>query len=351
MKPDQQPKYLNTSEGEVFHKGRIVYGADLARAAAAKAGRVVLVEGYTDVIALHQAGVPEVVGQMGTALTAAAGRRAGAARARRALLCLDPDSAGQASAKRGLDALSKLMDSEKWRTRKVDFRVVRLPSKQDPADVVAAGRASRRCSSCSNTAVPVAALRGRAGARAVRREHRRAAGRRGPDDRPDAGQRAPRRAREARLRSPGPRRAAGQRGAARRAGRQPQGANGGGQDGGWGEPASRGTTRARATRRAWNGNRRGGGGRDRFRPIEPPEPADPRTALIKREQSERAYLAYCLALPDEGERRLAEVDLEDYFSAPGDAPGRRLPSRPPARTRVQPARTATRRSPGSSPSS
>ena len=55
---DQQPKYLNTSEAELFHKGRIVYGADLARAAAAKAGRVVLVEGYTDVIALRQAGDP-----------------------------------------------------------------------------------------------------------------------------------------------------------------------------------------------------------------------------------------------------------------------------------------------------
>ena len=65
----QQPKYLNTSDGEVFHKGRMVYGADLARAAAAKAGRVVLVEGYTDVIALRQAGVPEAVCSMGTALT------------------------------------------------------------------------------------------------------------------------------------------------------------------------------------------------------------------------------------------------------------------------------------------
>src|SRR4051795_221837 len=65
----QQPKYLNTSDGEVFHKGAMIYGADLARAAAAKAARIVLVEGYTDVIALRQAGVPEVVCSMGTALT------------------------------------------------------------------------------------------------------------------------------------------------------------------------------------------------------------------------------------------------------------------------------------------
>src|SRR5262249_10762607 len=69
MKPEQTPKYLNTSESDLFHKSRIIYGADLARAPAAKAGRVVIVEGYTDVIAMRQAGVPEVVASMGTALT------------------------------------------------------------------------------------------------------------------------------------------------------------------------------------------------------------------------------------------------------------------------------------------
>jgi DNA primase len=73
--------------------------------------------------------------------------------------------------------------------------------------------------------------------------------------------------------------------------------------------------------RPWNGGRdgarRGGGGRDRFRASEgPTEPVDPRTALARREQTERSFLAFCLALPEEGERRLAEVDLEDYFSAP-----------------------------------
>src|ERR671912_309779 len=67
--PEDQPKSLNTAESELFHKGRLVYGADIARAAAAKAGRVVLVEGYTDVIALRKAGVPEAVCSMGTALT------------------------------------------------------------------------------------------------------------------------------------------------------------------------------------------------------------------------------------------------------------------------------------------
>src|SRR3954465_6868070 len=65
----QQPKYLNTSENEIYHKGRQLFGIDRARAQAARLRRVVVVEGYTDVLALHQAGVSEAVGIMGTALT------------------------------------------------------------------------------------------------------------------------------------------------------------------------------------------------------------------------------------------------------------------------------------------
>ena len=63
------PKYLNTSDNDVYHKGLHLYGADLARAHATRAGEVVLCEGYTDVIALHQAGMRNAVGLMGTALT------------------------------------------------------------------------------------------------------------------------------------------------------------------------------------------------------------------------------------------------------------------------------------------
>lgn len=136
MKPDDKPKYLNTSESDLFHKGRIVYGADMARAAAAKAGRVVLVEGYTDVIALHQAGVPEVVAQMGTALTDAQ-VDAIARLAPKALFCQDPDRAGQESVAKGIAALRSVnAQRKKHATRGVDFRIVRLPAGEDPADVV-----------------------------------------------------------------------------------------------------------------------------------------------------------------------------------------------------------------------
>src|SRR5918994_1943646 len=131
--PDDQPKYLNTSESELFHKGSLVYGADLARAAAARAGRLVLVEGYTDVIALRQAGIPETVCSMGTALTE---RQLDALKrlTPRVLLCQDPDAAGQEAIAKGKDAIRVF--NEGHRLRGFDLRVVRLPAGQDPADVV-----------------------------------------------------------------------------------------------------------------------------------------------------------------------------------------------------------------------
>ncbi len=94
MREEQRPKYLNTSDNDVYHKGLHLYGADLARAHATQAGEVILCEGYTDVIALHQAGMRNAVGLMGTALT---GEQVGelARMAQTVLLALDADSAGQ----------------------------------------------------------------------------------------------------------------------------------------------------------------------------------------------------------------------------------------------------------------
>jgi DNA primase len=130
---DDHPKYLNTSESDLFHKGSLVYGADLARAAAARAGRLVLVEGYTDVIALRQAGIPETVCSMGTALTE---RQLDALKrlTPKVLLCQDPDTAGQEAVAKGKDAIR--LFNEGHHLRGFDLRVVRLPPGEDPADVV-----------------------------------------------------------------------------------------------------------------------------------------------------------------------------------------------------------------------
>jgi DNA primase len=123
---DQQPKYLNSADGDIFHKGDIVYGAHHARVAAARADEVIAAEGYTDVLALHQAGLQNVVGIMGTALTE---RQVGelAKLGKTVLLALDADSAGQEAMLRA----AKLAANSK-----LSLRVVPLPKGLDPAELV-----------------------------------------------------------------------------------------------------------------------------------------------------------------------------------------------------------------------
>jgi DNA primase len=125
---DQKPKYLNSADGAVYHKGRHLFGADIARAAAAKAGSVIVAEGYTDVIAMHQAGLRNTVGLMGTALT---DEQVGelSRLAPRVQLALDADGAGQ-------DAM--LRAAKVAAGRRLELRVVPLPAGTDPADLVAA---------------------------------------------------------------------------------------------------------------------------------------------------------------------------------------------------------------------
>jgi DNA primase len=126
MSEEQRPKYLNTSDNDVYHKGLHLYGADLARANAARAGVVILCEGYTDTIALHQAGMTNAVGLMGTALTS---EQVGelARMAQTVLLALDADSAGQEAMLRASTLAAK---------RKLELRVVALPAGSDPAELI-----------------------------------------------------------------------------------------------------------------------------------------------------------------------------------------------------------------------
>jgi DNA primase len=126
MGEDQRPKYLNTSDNDVYHKGLHLYGADLARAQAARAGQVILCEGYTDTIALHQAGIVNAVGLMGTALT---DEQVGelARMAQTVMLALDADSAGQDAMLRASSLAAK---------RKLELRVVALPAGSDPAELI-----------------------------------------------------------------------------------------------------------------------------------------------------------------------------------------------------------------------
>ena len=99
---DGQPKYLNTPDTPLFHKSRVIYGMDLAHAAIREAGRVVIVEGYMDVIAAHQHGYANVVACMGTALTVDQLQQL-QRYTDDFVLALDADSAGEQATLRGLN--------------------------------------------------------------------------------------------------------------------------------------------------------------------------------------------------------------------------------------------------------
>jgi DNA primase len=126
MRENQRPKYLNTSEGELYQKRSQLFGIDLARAAAARAGRMILVEGYTDVLALHQAGLRNAVGIMGTALTEEQVSELERI-VRTLVLALDADRAGQEAMLRAAELAAG---------RKLELRVVPLPQGSDPAELV-----------------------------------------------------------------------------------------------------------------------------------------------------------------------------------------------------------------------
>ena len=145
---DQKPKYLNSAEGVVYHKGRNLFGADIARAAATKAGSVIVAEGYTDVIAMHQAGLRNTVGLMGTALTE---EQVGelSRLAPRIQLALDADGAGQEAMLRAARVASG---------RRLELRVVPLPPGTDPADLVAA-EGARAMQRLVDTSVPFVRFR------------------------------------------------------------------------------------------------------------------------------------------------------------------------------------------------
>jgi DNA primase len=129
MRENQLPKYLNTSDGELYHKRSVLFGIDLARPSAAKAARMILVEGYTDVLALHQAGLTNAVAIMGTSLTeeqvSELERVVGSDGVLE--LCLDADRAGQDAMLRA----ARLAEGSH-----LQLRVVPLPEGMDPAELI-----------------------------------------------------------------------------------------------------------------------------------------------------------------------------------------------------------------------
>src|SRR5439155_21493861 len=120
------PKYYNSSDTPLFTKSECLYGLDQAKHAAAKAGYLAVVEGYTDVLMAHQCGVGQVVATMGTALNA---RHVANLRkfAPRVVLVFDGDDAGDTGVDR---ALSLFVSHD------IELAVATLPEGLDPCDML-----------------------------------------------------------------------------------------------------------------------------------------------------------------------------------------------------------------------
>ena len=148
MRSDQGAKYVNTAETDFFHKSKMLYGIDLAKGAIAKAGRAVVVEGYTDVLALHQAGVEEAVCVMGTAITEEQ-VAALSGMVDEVVLALDADSAGQEAMLRAQRVAGD---------RKMRLRVAAMPAGEDPAEMMAMEGGSERFRALLEGAVELTAF-------------------------------------------------------------------------------------------------------------------------------------------------------------------------------------------------
>lgn len=125
-KAERAPKYINTPENELYHKSRILYGSYFARQAIDKNDECLLVEGYTDVISLHQAGIENVVASGGTSLTPDQLRLV-KKYTKNLTIIYDGDAAGVKAALRGLDLALE---------EGLNVKLVLIPDKEDPDSYV-----------------------------------------------------------------------------------------------------------------------------------------------------------------------------------------------------------------------
>ena len=128
-----EPKYLNSQETPLFHKSEVLYGLDMAKAGMAASGVAVVVEGYTDVIACHAAGLNNVVATLGTALTQKHIRTLSRHAKNEIVYLFDGDAAGQRAADRALGFIDSSITPEGSKNP-ISLKAVTLPDNQDPAE-------------------------------------------------------------------------------------------------------------------------------------------------------------------------------------------------------------------------
>ena len=144
---DSLPKYMNSPQTDLFDKGSILYGIDVAKDWIRRGGRAVIVEGYMDVLMAHQHGIQNVVASMGTALTE---RQVGILKrlTRTVTLALDADLAGDEGTLRGLDVAKQVMSRRtvpvltgrgliRYEDRlDADIQIMTLPEDRDPDEII-----------------------------------------------------------------------------------------------------------------------------------------------------------------------------------------------------------------------
>lgn len=126
MKREKVPKYVNSPENLIYTKGRHLYGLNVAKKSNEKMKRILVVEGYMDVISPHQAGVSNVVASLGTALTEGQGRLL-SQYADEIVLSYDSDEAGQKAIQRGIEVMNSLG---------VSVKVLQMENAKDPDEYV-----------------------------------------------------------------------------------------------------------------------------------------------------------------------------------------------------------------------
>ena len=149
LSPEDGPKYLNSPESPLFKKGRTLYGLHLARGAIIKSRRAIVTEGYTDVVACHQAGLTNTVATLGTALTP---EHVGVLKrlCQELVLVFDGDEAGQRAADRALEIVF---------AEPLDVRICVLPDGLDPADLLGVARGAERLQAALEGAEDVLAFK------------------------------------------------------------------------------------------------------------------------------------------------------------------------------------------------
>ncbi len=135
LSAEDNPKYLNSPQTPLFDKSRTLFGLDTAKTSIRETEVAVIVEGYMDGIQAHQAGFKNVVAQMGTAMTETQLRLLTRS-AKRIILALDSDAAGQSATRRSLETARTTLQADFGGRLSVDIRVLQIPGAKDPDDLI-----------------------------------------------------------------------------------------------------------------------------------------------------------------------------------------------------------------------